>query len=81
MLTAKDSPLVAGAIQSSRGLEWVRVLRPFTYGGIVIARGTERTFDTIFVAEMVSAGKLERIAAPTPKAPEKGAKKESHAEQ
>jgi hypothetical protein len=77
MLSAKDSPLVAGASQSSRGQVWVRVLRAFSYGGMVIARDAERTFDAIFVAEMVSAGKVERIAAPTPKpAADKPAKKD-----
>ena len=67
MLSAKDSPLVAGAFQSSRGQVLVRVLRAFSYGGIVIAAGDERTFDAVFVAEMVSAGKVQRIAALTPK--------------
>lgn len=77
MLSANNSPLVAGATQSSRGQVMVRVLRPFSYGGIVVASGIERTFDAVFVAEMVSAGKVERIAAPTPKpAAKESAKKE-----
>ena len=80
MLSAKESPLVAGAAQpgGSRGQAWVRVLRAFTLGGVVIDVGTERQIDTIFAAEMVSAGKVERIAAPPPPkpAPEKSAKKD-----
>jgi hypothetical protein len=77
MLSANNSTLVAGASQSSRGQVMVRVLRAFSYGGIVVSAGTERTFDAVFVAEMVSAGKVQRIAAPTPKpAPNEPAKKE-----
>lgn len=87
MLTAKNSPLVAGAAApaSSRALAWLRVLRPFLYGGQVIDRGVVRQFDSVFAAELVTGGKAERVAAPaapadppTP-APAKG-KKEPHAQ-
>lgn len=77
MLSAKNSPLVAGASPGARGPVWVRVLRAFTVGGVVVPAGTERTIDSVLAAELVSANKVERIAAPTPKpAADKPAKKD-----
>lgn len=86
MLTAQGSPLVAGASApaGTRSMTWIRVLRPFFYGGSVIDRGTERQIDSIFAAELVTGGKAERITTPAvpassqPPAPAKG-KKDSNA--
>ncbi len=71
MLDARQSPLVPGALPSAapRAQTWVRVLRPFVFGGMVIERGTERAIDTVFAAELVAANKAERIDPPQPKSP------------
>lgn len=54
--------LVPGAPMPTGTLRQVRVLRAFAFGGQVLAVGDECALPALFAAEMVAAGKAERLA-------------------
>ena len=86
MVSAETSALVAGALRAPAAAAapavTLRVLRGVMVAGKRIEPGAEITADKWFAAELVTAGKAERIAAlsaqePTPAA--KAAKEKTRA--
>lgn len=69
-MTNSGAALVPGATMPTGTLRQVRVLRAFAFGGQVLAVGEECTLPALVAAEMVAAGKAERLAdvAPAPAA-------------
>ena len=90
MLSAETSALVAGGMRAPATATapqvTVRVLRAVMVGGKRIDPGTELAVDRWFAAELLSAGKAERLADAAPHPPElkpaaKAAKEKHRAEQ
>lgn len=68
MLTAKNSALVAGGATSVAKTIVVRILRPFLMRGERIEIGKTLEVARALGAELISAGKAERVAEPPPAA-------------
>jgi hypothetical protein len=87
MVSAETSALVAGAIRAPAAAAptvTVRVLRGVMVGGLRIEPGAEIPVERWLAAELVTAGKAERIAAPAapePKPAAKPAERKTRAEQ
>lgn len=87
MISAETSALVAGGMRAPATAPAqpvaLRVLRAYMVAGQCIAAGTELRVDRWLAAELISAGKAERIDAPasdtTPAA--KAAKEKPRAQQ
>jgi hypothetical protein len=67
-LESAGSALVAGS-QLATARRWIRVLRPFFYGGKLQAIGTPLEVDRFFADEMRSSNKAEGATAPAEPAP------------
>lgn len=95
MLSAETSALVAGGMRAPAAAQptpvMVRVLRPVMVGGQRIEPGTDLAVDHWFAADLVTAGKAERVPAPPaaaapapippPAAPKVAAKEKPRAQQ
>jgi hypothetical protein len=87
MLSADTSALVAGSPQAPAAAGTavtLRVLRGVMVAGQRVEPGAQIAVDKWFAAELVSAGKAERVAAPAatePKPAAKAAERKTRAQQ